>query len=758
VGLRAAPEVRDEPRQFRKACRQHFLSELRLREWHDVHRQLLEMVQQAGMKPGKRQWSVPASATKTAKPSGGAANEAYAGIHRSLLAGLLSSIATRGETNEYTAAGGGKFLLWPGSGLAGKPRWIVAAEMVETTRRYLRSVARIDPEWIEPLAGHLVSRSYSEPHWDRRAGGAMAYERVSLFGLTIVPRRRVRYGAIDPVVSRQLLLDHGLVEGDIDTRVEFFRHNRQLIADIEARAAKMRRRELIVDPHAVYAFYNARLPADVVDGPSLEKWWRQAAKQERQRLFMTEADLVGEAQAADAAKAFPDVLAIDRMKLPLEYRFEPGAERDGLTLTVPKEGLAQLSEERLGWLVPGLVEAKVEALIRALPKSVRRSFGPAPDAARKVAKELPFATGPLLPRVAAALSKLAGEPITPEMFEQDRLPPNLRMNVRVVDERGKTLAEGRDVAAIREKLGVNVAAANAAMLKGSTWHRDGVTKWDFGPLPESVDVSRGGLVLTKYPAIVDAGDAAALRLCDWRPQAEQQTRGGLRRLFILAERRELKAQVQWLPNLEKLRLFAAPLCKWRPLDEQLIDLLADRAFYGQDAAAPRTADEFEARRLIARRRIAAEVQDLTKLLLPMFQTYHEVRLALEGRQPAGWQYAVDDLRGQLAALVPNGFLTATPWEWLQHYPRYLKAMALRLNKLSSGLARDRQQHALVAPRQEAYQTKAEQNRKTGTAEAELDHYRWMLEELRVSLFAQELGTSLTVSPQRLDKQWEKIDT
>ncbi len=755
--------------QFRKACRQHFLSEVRLREWHDVHRQLLEMVGQVGLKAGKRKWNQASGERKLpddsileksqrhreAHASRSPDADAYAAIHRSLLAGLLSSIAQRGDTNEYTAAGGGKFLLWPGSGAAGtKPKWIVAAELVETTRRYLRTAGGINPDWIEPLATHLVTRSYSDPTWDRKAGGAMAKEKVTLYGLTIAAERRVRYSAIDPAASRELLIQHGLVEGDISTRAEFFRHNRELLANLDKLAAKTRQRELIVEPHVLYRFFDARLPADVCDGPRLEKWLKEIAKSQPRMLYLTEADVLGEQAEADQAEAYPDQLQIDRLKLPLAYTFEPGAEHDGVSVTVPRAGISQLTETRLEWLIPGLVPEKVEALIRSLPKAVRRTLGPAPDIARKVARELQFASGPFAPSVAAALSRVSGETIKPEMFEYDRLPPHLRMFVRVVDERGQMLAEGRDLAALRLQLGEQPAPAIPA--SASPWQRTGITRWDFGRLPESIDLRHGGVVLTKYPALADAGDSASLQLADSAAEAQRLTRLGALRLFVLSERRELKAQVQHLPQIEKIRLHAAPLAKHHPIDEQLIDLLASRAFYQKDEV-PHDADEFEAQRLIGRKHIVPSVQEVTKVVGPLFAAYHELRLALERPTPASWKYVIDDLREQQAALLTSGFLASTSWNWLVQFPRYLQAANLRLKKLASGgLARDRQNHDLIQPRWRQYVERAADHARRGITAPELWQFRWMLEELRVSLFSQELGVSLPASPQRLDRQWERV--
>ena len=326
-----------------------------------------------------------------------------------------------------------------------------------------------------------------------------------------MPRRRVRYGPIDAKISRELFIQHGLVEREYDSRAPFFRHNGELLENLQKLAAKTRRREMIVDDHLIYRFYDNHLPADVYDGATLDRWRKQVEKQQPQILHLREEDLI-EADIATGPEQFPDKLEIDRLRLPLEYAFEPGAETDGITVTVPREGLNQLSPERVSWLVPGLLEEKVEALVRSLPKQVRRSLGPAPDVARRVVGELQFADGPFLPRVAQSLSKIAGERILPEAFAVDRLPPHLLLNVRVIDERGKTLTQGRDLAAIREEVGMREEPA--APVGPSPWHRDGIKTWDFGELPNQIEVRRGGVVLTKYPALVDLGESAALRLVD----------------------------------------------------------------------------------------------------------------------------------------------------------------------------------------------------------------------------------------------------
>ncbi len=410
--------------RLRKACRQHFLSYNRLREWADIYQQLLRLVEEAGFKLQKRK-------------------DDFEAIHRALLTGLLSNIAYRAETYEYTGAGGTKFQLWPGSGLfEKKPKWVLAAELVETNRRYLRTVAKLNPNWIEPLAGHLINKSHSEPHWDAEAGSVMAFEKVSLFGLTIVPRRRVRYGPIDPQKSRELFIQHGLVEGEMETRLEFFAHNQKLLEEVAGMQAKSRQRDLLLGEEAQYDFYDKRLLAEVFDVPSLERWWKDAKCREPRLLYMSKSDLLKEGGEVLADEDFPNALTIDRMRLRLEYHLEPGSAEDGITLVVPKEGVNQLEPQRLGWLVPGLLEEKITALIKSLPKDLRRCFVPAPDTAKEVLKVLHFGQGDMTAEVAKVLSRIAGEPILPTAFDTSRLPSHLRMNVRVVDQDRRSRRRG----------------------------------------------------------------------------------------------------------------------------------------------------------------------------------------------------------------------------------------------------------------------------------------------------------------------------
>ena len=722
--------------QLAKACRQNFLSYNRMREWLDVHRQLMQLAQEAGLKRHKRK-------------------DDYDAVHRAILTGLLANLGNRaGEGYEYNVAGGSKANLWPGSVLfQKKPSWVMAAESVETTRRYLRTCARIDPRWIEPAALHLVKRSYSEPHWQRKTGSVAAFEKVMLFGLTIVAKRRVAYGPVNPKQARELFVQHGLVEGDMDCSLKFFRRNRGLLIRMERLQAKLRRHDVLLGEWAQYEFYDARIPDDVYDLPTLKKWITKAERNRPGVLDMTEADIVRE-EPTDDAQRFPDAMDFGSNAFPLEYRYEPGSDRDGITLRLSAEAVGQVEQPHLDWLVPGLVEAKILALIKSLPKPIRRRLVPAPDTARLVMGEIEFGQGRFLETVAEKLSRVAGQRIAPSEFDQDKLPPELRMNVRVETDEGEVLAEGRDLGAVRGQIGT-VVSDQFAQADSSEWERDGLTTWDLDYLPEDVELKRAGITIKAYPALVDEGESVSVRLCETPQAAAAQTRAGLRRLAVIAARRDLKSQVQWLPGLNQAQVYASRIPDFS-LKDQLAELIADLAFLSAQKI-PRDKPGFERFLEEGRRRIAGSVQEMAGLISPLFADHHKARLAIEKMSTDRWSFATRDAAAQLDRLVGPRFLTDTPWPWLKHYPRYFKAVVMRFEKLRSGSeSRDRAATEEIAAHTDVYLARRRQHEETGLFDPELETFRWMLEEYRVSRFAQELGTSITVSTKRLQKQWEKV--
>ena len=729
--------------QLRRACQQNFLSFNRMREWSEIHRQLLQLAASHGFHPRKRR-------------------DNYNAIHRALLTGFLWGIAHRTGDYEYTGAGGVKFHLWPGSGLfASKPQWCVTAERIETTRRYGRTVARIDPKWIEPLASHLVKRHYSDPHWHEKSGRVMAWERVSLFGLPVVQRRRVPYGKIAPDIAREVFIRDGLAARQLRITDRFYTHNESIIAQLGKLAAKTRQAGQFVDTYLLERFYDQRIPQNVVDLQSLRRWLKNRKPGEPDVRLRIE-DLLDEPQEASIDdEQFPDKLDVDGMTLPLAYHFAPGEVDDGVTVMVPEDGIEHLRPSRTGWVVPGLVEEKIVALIRSLPKPIRRNVIPAPDTAHKIAREITFGEGDFLTVVRQRLSTIAGQPIPADAFRLDKIPDHLQLNVRVIDADGKVKAQGRDFAELRQTLG-HTDAQSVSAANDSRWHRDGIDDWDFGELPDQVTLDRGGIQVPAYPTLVDqpqadGRDSISLRLLISRHESRVQTRAGIRRLYILRQRKALRSQVNWLPDLDQSCLYAARLFDKQTMKRQLTELIADIAFFAPREGLPRDEQAFRQRLDDAAERIGGATQDVAKLLPKLFTAYHEAALALAGKQPEQWQYAFTDIEQQLTHLTSAGFLVATPWRWLQHYPRFFQAITYRIERLGSGsLNRDRRSTSEIAEYWLAYEQTVAANEEVNYAA--LDEFRWMLEEYRVSCFAQPLGTSMSISAKRLDKQWAQVNS
>ena len=754
-----------------RVLRKHFLSPTRMREWADVTRQLRELGRDLRAKIGPPRYAEDDTEIVD--------RDRYEAIHRALLAGLLSGVALAGEKNEYTGAGGLKLFLWPGSGVfEAKPKWIVAAELVETAKQYARTVAQVQPAWIEQAADHLVKKSHSDPHWSAKANGAFCYERQSLFGLPVVPRRRVPLAPIDPATARDLLIEQGLVAGQLKTDAKFVRHNRQLADAIEQLAAKTRRRDLVVDPYQVQRFYHQRLPQDVYDRGRLEKYdaslpapaWardlRDAAGVSRWLAgdanadpgydgpAMRPEDLIETTAEPITPEAFPDELVLGGSRMPLEYRFEPGGDRDGINLRVHRSALAQLHEERLDWLVPGLLEPKLVAMIKSLPKRIRRNLVPAADVARRVAEELrgQYGQTPFLPTVCAALSRHAEVPVSPQDFQAEKLDEAQRVLVEVVDDEGRPMAAGRDVASLRERLGVSPqdAPAEETPREQEDWARERMTTFDIASLPREVIRRRGGVQVAQFPGLVDLGDAVATRLFSDLASAEAATRQATTRLFAITERKELKSQVRWLPALEQAKIRLRGAVPVAELETALADLLARIAFVeGQPPIRGR--EEFESRRAHRGQRIAEATQEVAGWLQGLAENHFRLRSERESLAGGRFREAVDDVSEQQRWLLPPRFLLFVPWEWLKHYPRYLAAAAYRLERLRSGsAARDREHAETVRRLWERWLAGLAEAERTPEAQA-ASEFRWMIEELRVSLFAQPLGTSVKVSPVRCEK-------
>lgn len=770
--------------RLQKALNQKFLSWQNFREWSDIVRQLKELLHNADIKVGLRKIALPAIDLQQLKqvredshqPSRKQSNvksnivplkrpDGYASIHQALMTGLLSGIAHATDSHEYRAAGGLSVSLWPGSGLfRRKPKWVMAAELLETNRRYARTVAEIDSPWIEQAAAHLLKHTYSDPHWSSKSGAAMIYRRSTLYGLTVASGIRVPLATIDPTAARQLLIEHGLVAGEWNCGEKFYQHNCELLADLDELVRRTRQRDFIFDKYHLGQFYEERLAAEIVDLASLRNWLRKHGGTDAERaLWMKTEDLVRHKSEVvhQVADNFPNELRIGATSLPLDYHFEPGHKADGVTITVPQAALRQISDESLGWLVPGLLEEKILHLIRSLPKHLRTNFVPAPDVARELAAKL--STSDRQRAFTAALCEAmtvhSKETVKPSDFDWQKLPEHLRFLVRVVDDDGQVVDAGRNVLELqaRHALPESLVSADASTVSHD-WKDRKIREVDFEFLPSQVPVHRGGLVVAAFPTLVDAGEWVEVRLADNATEAEHLSRSGWMRLFALKHHRQLRSQVAHLPQLEKVSVWLGHLLKTDELRNQLQDLIARNAFI-EGQPLPTGKEGFEVRNLRSTESISIATQQVSQWLPAFAENLHRLRLRMEDA-PQLWKEVFDDVRSQLDHILPRNFLSSTTWANLQEFPRYLRAIEMRIDKLKSGgLPKDRQLRAAVSESWNAYLKLVKRPEPISGLQAQLlDQLRWLIEEYRVSLFAQSLGTKQSVSPKRIQELIKQLES
>lgn len=730
--------------KLHKWCRDRFLSPARMREWHDTQRQLRTLLTEHGHKLNPR----------PAEPDA---------IHRALLTGLLGNIGRKADVHEFAGAHGTRFYIFPGSALfKAPPQWVMAGELAETTRLYARMVGPVQPKWIEDLAGHLVKRTYSEPFWDEASSSVIAYERVTLYGLEVVARRRRPYGPVDPAGARELFIHHGLVMGELRTQAPFMKHNRAVFVEVQQFEEKVRKRDLIVDQQAVHAFFDRLLPPDVWDGGRFERWRKQVEAKDPHTLFLSREDILRDGARNLDERLFPDRVKIAGSGLDVRYRYAPGETDDGATLIVPISELAGLRQEACEQQIPGHLAEAILAMIRGLPKDVRRLLGPAPEVAARCIERIDPAKGGVLEQARLALGAIAGFEIQPSHWNAASLPEHLRSNFRVVDANGEVLAEGRELDPIKQSLAARIKA-ELSRLDAGGFTRSGLTSWDFEEIPVSMSVNIGGRETTAYPALRDDGTSVSLVLAESQNAAESITRAGLRRLFAIHLRRDVKLRPQDLPGIEGMYLRYASIGKPEDLRERIMLLLAERTFMsermsgGGGIAAPRSRESYEARLDDGWRRLAEAKDEVCSIVMRILEEAHSLSMAMEMRVPDEWHQSIEDLRSQVLELLGPEFLSSTPWEWLRSVPRYLRGARQRLEKITSGGAdRDRKLLDQLLPWLHAWRELSAVVSDDPDALAEIVRFRWMIEEYRVSLFAQELGTAVPVSDKRLEKQYDRI--
>jgi len=751
-------------RQLQDQCREHFLSQLRLREWRDVHSQLLTLVREQGWRINE----VPAT---------------HEQLHLALLTGLLGNIGYKMEDEpHYLGARGIKFHLWPGSSLSKKAgRWVMAGELVETSRLFARTIANIQPEWLEKVGGHLLKKSWGDPRWEKKSGQVSAYERATLYGLVVYSQRRTDFGKINPTEAREIFIRSALVDGDFDTRAPFFAHNQKLIREIENLEHKSRRQDVLVDEELIAAFYDKAIPDGICTAVGFEQWLKQASVEHPKLLYLSRDDLMRHEAAGITTDLFPKVMRNAGIEMALTYHFEPGSVRDGVTLAVPLYTLNQVSLHRCEWLVPGMLKEKVHLLLKSLPQKLRRHCVPLPDYAAGFCERIhtarKFGLGSLLDALIADVREQTGTMVKQSDIKLETLPAHHFMNFKVIDEHGRQLDMGRNLPALQAEFGaqareqfqkiaeqvvpvseaVPVAktgsisqsepAKPAAASPGTAFQN--LTTWSFGELPELLEIQQGRQKLIGFPALVDKGAHCDIEVFDDPNEAASVHLKGLRRLFALQLKEQLKYLEKNVPGLQQMGMQFMTLGTQEELRDQIIEAGLARACL--QLPLPANQGEFNRRRDEGKARLNLLVNEIARLVGQILAEYHALPKKLQSVKAHA--VAHGDMSTQLQALVHKRFVADTDHAQLSHFPRYLKAMQLRIDRLRSDPARDARLMAdwqqVAAPWQRAL--------KAGSrGDPRMDEYRWMLEELRVSLFAQELRTPMPVSVKRLQKVWESM--
>jgi ATP-dependent helicase HrpA len=771
VTAEALPTHKISNRQYEQLLRQNFINVRRLREWRDIHSQLLTVVTEHKWKLNLQ----PAS---------------YEALHLSMLAGLLGNVGWKMEDDEaYLGARGIKFYRHPGAHLRKKPgRWIVAAELVETTRLFGRGIANIEPQWLEEVAGHLLKKQLLDPHWEKKGAQVTALERATLYGLVVYSGRRVDFTRVDPVAAREIFIREALVGGQWESRFPFLAANRKLVKEVEGIEHKARRQDVLVDDELIYAFYDAQLPPDVAGGASFEHWYKEQSRARPGILYLTRDELMRHQAAGITTQSFPPAIRLGGVDCAATYLHEPGDAKDGLTVTVPLFVLNQVSEERCEWLVTGMLKDKIQALLKSLPQRPRSRLVPLPESAARLAEVLSapelFGTGSLTDVLLKRVRDQTGIDVKRADFKLDMLPPHLFMNLRIVDEHGRQLGMGRNLGALKAELGtqargafqalagLNVRAApapsaasgesssSAAVASARTGEPAApalpagarYTAWTFGELPELMEVRRGSQALIGFPALVDGGDAVTIEVFDEPSVAAQRHRAGLRRLFALQLRDALKYLEKNIPDLQKMAVAYMPLGTAEELRAQIVDVALDRAFLQE----PLPIDEFAFKRRVeeGRGRLTLIANEVARLAGAILVEYAAVARKLKDTR--GQPDATADAAQQLHRLVGKRFIADTRWPQLQHFARYLKAIAARLDKLRADPARDAAKLSELRPQEQRYWRLVAERK--GAVDERMLEFRWLLEELRVSFFAQELRTPQPVSVKRLDKAWGQLSS
>jgi len=717
-------------RQLRRWCSEHFLSFMRMLEWRDIYQQLNKQVREMRLSVNEQ----PAEADN---------------IHRAVLSGLISQIGFRDEEKVYKGSHGKQFRIFPGSLLAGKSgKWIMAAQLIETRQLYAHTIAPIKTEWVERLAQHLLKYQYGDIHFDVRSGGVMARVQVSLFGLVLVAARQVYYGSVNPQLAREYFIREGLVQGLYQSKAASLLHNRALLEEVGQLEQKSRRRDLLADEQLLYAFYDTHVPANIVNAAGFEKWLKKEQKHTPDILRLKREQVLQGDESVASGEHFPDYLYLDGIPIALQYYFDPADEKDGVTAQIPLALLNQLQEQRFAWLVPGLIRDKIIALMRALPKPIRRKLVPIPDFADACLQSMQDNGVALYEQLASNLLRITGVQIDKSSWNESALPDHLRMRYEVVDEQGKLIKVSRSLSALQDLLGEQAAHAPASGT-GHELERDHISDWDFDELPTRVSVQRHGIDMALYPALSDVNGKVCIRLYDTQARADTEHLQGLRALFMITSADKLAYVSKHIPQIKNMCLHYTAVGTCDGLKSDFIQAILAHT-WTQDQLAVRTRQQFQQHSEQLREHLITHVNSMAASLAQTLQQFHQLRSQLGGSVDLNQMQAVADIQQQLAWLVYPGFIRQVAYHHLQHYPRYLKAIQMRLQRLQHNVERDRPLQLQLQPYWSAWLRHAGDSPDSAPADEGWWSFRWQIEEFRVSLFAQELKTSGSVSAKRLD--------
>jgi ATP-dependent helicase HrpA len=751
-------------RQQEQRLRESFVNPRRVREWRDIYSQLHTVVAEQG-------WRLnPSPAT-------------YEQVHLAMMAGLLGNIGCKSEDEDwYLGARGIKFWRHPGAHLSKKPgRWLVAAELVDTTRLFGRGLAAIEPQWIPQIAGHLLKTQLLEPHWEKKAAEVIALERATLYGIVVYSNRRVNYGLVDMPAAREIFIREALVNGEWDSKLPFLAHNRKMIAQVEELEHKSRRQDVLVDDELIFAYYDQQLPREIVSGHSFERWYREEQRKQPKLLHLTRDELMRHEAAGITTAAYPKTLRLGGVDCVAHYLHAPGDAKDGVTVDLPIYALNQVSEERCDWLVPGMLAAKVQVLVKSLHQRPRSRLVPLPEYVAEFCAQAPFGQGNLTDVLLKSVRERTQLAVQRNDFKQEQLPPHLLMNFRVIDEHGRQLGAGRQLATLKAELGGQarsafqalaalklpasapvaepreivtpsggrgiVAAVKAPPAKESAQRH---TAWTFGELPELMEIRQGGQTLIGFPALVDKVTHVEIEVFDEPEVAAARHRAGLRRLVALQLKEPLKFLEKNIPDLTRMAVAYMPLGTAEELRDQIVAVALDRAFLLDPL--PQDPFAFAKRLEEGRPRLNLIAQEVARLAGVVLIEYAAALRKLKDSRPP--KEVQDDLQGQLQRLVPKQFVAQTPYPQLQHFARYLKGIVMRLDKLRADPARDAQRLAELRPLEQRHWRRVAELK--GQIDSRTEDFRWQMEELRISLFAQELRTPQPVSVKRLEKVWQQL--